>query len=106
MRRKTKIELSSFLVKKNCFCSFILSIASFELITCFFLHLVALQFLHHCLALLDCLLLFSGFDNAVNLRDDDRVLTLRFSDIVKCHNFERKKSVMFRFFRNFYVEIT
>ncbi|RNA20686.1 hypothetical protein BpHYR1_016649 [Brachionus plicatilis] len=36
MRNKTKIELSSFLVKKNYFSSFILSIASFELITCLF----------------------------------------------------------------------
>ncbi|RNA39977.1 hypothetical protein BpHYR1_012442 [Brachionus plicatilis] len=31
MRKKTK-KLSSFLVKKNCFSSFILSIASFDLI--------------------------------------------------------------------------
>ncbi|RNA02762.1 hypothetical protein BpHYR1_003637 [Brachionus plicatilis] len=35
MRKKTK-KLSSFLVKKNCFSLFILSIASFELITCLF----------------------------------------------------------------------
>ncbi|RNA04740.1 hypothetical protein BpHYR1_048748 [Brachionus plicatilis] len=35
MRKKNK-KLSSFLVIKNCFISFILSIASFELITCLF----------------------------------------------------------------------
>ncbi|RNA02586.1 hypothetical protein BpHYR1_008442 [Brachionus plicatilis] len=54
-------EFSSFLVKKNCFSSFILSIASFELITCLFalVYLVVLQFLYHYLALLDCLLLLN-----------------------------------------------
>ncbi|RNA29817.1 hypothetical protein BpHYR1_029250 [Brachionus plicatilis] len=60
MRKKTK-KLSSLLVKKNCFSSFILSIASFELITCLFalVYLVVLQFLYHYLALLDCLLLLN-----------------------------------------------